>query len=686
MVVWSSCTCTVRRNLAITVSLCTGAWLLLCLRAPIHMYTVEHHKPAEAPPEKRGWDASRSDPPPQPSKEKLRRVLKEEAKRAAHSLARLPAYMKTTWDAPRPAGSDLPHFDYAWSAADKPAHIRDESQMTAHIDHARNFRVEKAERQERCSHTAWNSSLAGGYKSLGSVPLVPAAVRPSRPVPTPLTILGDAWVPAEVQTQEPPLALTPGVAVEGMVPKGGYRIYSVESLELRRITLRLHTYSGDTELFVSKTYARPDASNFTWRSLTSHAFEELIIQPDDPRGGGGTYYVSVYGGRESDFEITAEVIKPPISLPPRLSSFGTREQGYSYLSRELRSAAERVTYAAAGGSVVGRTTDTLEDRGAHASSVIAASRQAARALRHHSKKALRNPGSYTPRALSRSLASLEATMPPRTAAEGGSDDARGRGALQPAHAQSEPSLFGLGRGTRTDPSKDADADRRALIASGSEPSLVSTRRVTRSAAGHAAGGGNDSAAGVEESFAASCASSRRTRGESIPQLTWQPPDGYDWSDLPKEARLVQAITESAAVKAELTSRMASQLVAYDRLRPYKALTQTFSLASIEPTSSACSASTVRQGAQSMLRGYTRTLNPGVDGDAPAAAPSESSYHVAGRSASAGRSAGRRVPFTEHPSVQSIDAAYKPPPAVRALPGYARPARDHSRRNLHKSQK
>ena len=143
---------------------------------------------------------------------------------------------------------------------------------------------------------------------------------------------------------------------------------------------------------------------------------------------------------------------------------------------------------------------------------------------------------------------------------------------------------------------------------------------------------------------------------------------------------------------QLTSRMASQLVAYDRLRPYKQLAQTYSLASIEPTSSACSASTVRQGAQSMLRGYTRTLHPGASGtggDAPAAAPSESSYHAAGRSASAGRSAGRRVPFTEHPTVRTIDAAYKPPPAVHGpVPGYARPtpARANSRRDLHKSHK
>ena len=75
-------------------------------------YTVEHHEPPppDVPPLP-VYDAARSSMPPQPSKEKLRRVLMEEAKREAHRTSRLPAYTKASWDSPRPAGGNLPHFE-----------------------------------------------------------------------------------------------------------------------------------------------------------------------------------------------------------------------------------------------------------------------------------------------------------------------------------------------------------------------------------------------------------------------------------------------------------------------------------------------------------------------------------------------------------------------------------------------
>ena len=97
-------------------------------------YWVEFHESAIEKVTAPSYDASRKEPPPGPSREKLRRVLKEEAKRSAYQTLRLPAYVKATWDAPRPAGPNLPYFDYKWSASDEPAHVRDDLHYAAELE------------------------------------------------------------------------------------------------------------------------------------------------------------------------------------------------------------------------------------------------------------------------------------------------------------------------------------------------------------------------------------------------------------------------------------------------------------------------------------------------------------------------------------------------------------------------
>ena len=124
------------------------------------VYTVEHYKPPEDKEPPPTWDASRSNPPPGPSREKLRRVLQEEAKRAVHQSNRLPAYTKSTWDADRPAGGDLPYFDYKWSAAEEPAYMRDDLHYAGRIDYDWPFLEHRAARRDRCMDTAWHSSPA----------------------------------------------------------------------------------------------------------------------------------------------------------------------------------------------------------------------------------------------------------------------------------------------------------------------------------------------------------------------------------------------------------------------------------------------------------------------------------------------------------------------------------------------
>ena len=154
------------------------------------LYTVEFHKPPdEGPAPQPSWDASRSSGGIQPSKEKMRRVLKEEAKRDFHRESRLLAYTRASSDSPRPAGGDLPYFDYDWKAPDEPAYMFDDVAM-GRIDHNWPFLEHKAARKARCSNTAWHSGEGKPYNALGGVPMVPAAVtRP--PLPKTLQIRGD---------------------------------------------------------------------------------------------------------------------------------------------------------------------------------------------------------------------------------------------------------------------------------------------------------------------------------------------------------------------------------------------------------------------------------------------------------------------------------------------------------------
>jgi len=221
------------------------------------------------------------------------------------------------------------------------------------------------------------------------VPLVPAAVR-RRPVPAPLTIKGDAWVPAEVQSRAEVSPLTSGVAVESNVAQSASKFYSIGAMEGRRLTIRLYTYSGDPDVYVSMTEQRPDAERYTWRSLSGGAVDELHIDADDPRVlTNGTYYICVYSGRQSDYKLIAELSKPPIALPPRPTG-GSFEHGFKELGRALRASAARINHAAAGGSSLGSLSDTLEARGQHAEQLIAAGRPAAAALRSHSTRALKS--------------------------------------------------------------------------------------------------------------------------------------------------------------------------------------------------------------------------------------------------------------------------------------------------------
>ena len=153
------------------------------------------------------------------------------------------------------------------------------------------------------------------------------------------------------------------------------------------------------------------------------------------------------------------------------------------------------------------------------------------------------------------------------------------------------------------------------------------------------------------------ASKRRgLRPEAAPELTWQPPPGYSWDDLPSEARLVQAMHETYGAKAHLVDDLKQQLHALERLRPYKSLAQTYSLAALDPTSTVCRPEAVREGASAMLAGYAKQRYPDGSGDDVAAQPAAALDAPSPASRGASRPK-KRLPFTEHPSVRAIDLKY-----------------------------
>ena len=302
-------------------------------------YTVEHHDPPrERPPTPPRWDTSRKVPPPPPDEKKVRAVLKEEAQRAVFSAKRISAFTKASWDSPRPAGDPTsrmgnPYFAIQWEA-DQPTRVRDSSfnfDTEGVVARAHTAVERRAERQSRCSSTAWNTPHGETFQPLGDVPMVPAAVR-RRERPSPLDVRGDAWVPQKKADRGKLVPLASGAPVEDVIHEpGAHRYYVVRVAEGRRFTLRMRAYRGDPDLFVCNKYDRPHLERHTWKSTAAGNVEELVIEPNDPAGGAGTYYVAVFAEKPAEYRLEAEVVKPSISLPrPAVRRTSTRGASTSF--------------------------------------------------------------------------------------------------------------------------------------------------------------------------------------------------------------------------------------------------------------------------------------------------------------------------------------------------------------------
>ena len=346
-------------------------------------YVVEHHKDEYTEQVVERWDASRDVQLPQPSNEKVRRVLQEETRRSAYKDSKLLKYTKTQWDSTRPAGEtpdgdtmDIAYFGLEWHATE-PARVRDNDYEYATLPDSSEptFLKELAERKVRCHGVGWASEKARAYRPLGDVPLFPAQVR-RRERPGPLRILGDAWIPEKQIDRGTLIPLSSGVPLDKeSVLRHGKRFYTIAVTEGRRLDIRLRVHKGDPDIYVSNVHDRPDELHFVWKSMGGGESEELIIESDDPKGGPGSYYIAIIGDQASEYRIEAELVKPRIHLPPRPPK--RFDHGQREICRALREAHDRRAHVAAGYVTLSALPAQLVAGGHDPDAVLEASRPAA---------------------------------------------------------------------------------------------------------------------------------------------------------------------------------------------------------------------------------------------------------------------------------------------------------------------
>jgi hypothetical protein len=85
-----------------------------------------------------------------------------------------------------------------------------------------------------------------------------------------------------------------------------YEYYSFEVVtDHQDVVFILTPFSGDPDLFVSRTNPHPNATDYDWKKRSFGTDVIPIVYGSDPKGGPGVYYVSVFGFRNSSYTILA---------------------------------------------------------------------------------------------------------------------------------------------------------------------------------------------------------------------------------------------------------------------------------------------------------------------------------------------------------------------------------------------
>lgn len=520
--------------------------------------SVVHYKDpdAEDPPPRWDTTAVRKNPPP-PSREKIKRVLQEEAQRMAFQAKRVHAYCKEKWDSERPQGlptGELPYFELEWAASAK-AEKRHGFEYDTSVVPLMPSEI-RAVRTDRCVERGWMSGNDRPYETLGEVPLLPSMVKPGQR-PKPLKIHGDVYrPPSEGKGENDIRKLKPDVGRDGAVPKGELRYFSCNVPEGKNLTIELFAYAGDPDLFVSTHHHRPNADRHTWRSNTTDETEILEILSDDPMAleGGGEYFIGVFGEKQSDFRITVRYWRQQIFLPPKPKRIQTR--GYLTIGKELRRSASRLRATSSGSAPAGSgLTDAV-------GSLATPIEVPVEALADEDEEVVVAPVMPTPSARRGGPKGARTFVPPAPAAPAPDEAAvlrshvaAGRPAARVLRAHSEYALHGAPRvATQLSLSRSLEnLPLRGLVVGAAEDDEEEDD-----------GGGEAGGEGLRASFSGvSLASSRastapasakRSPGRGVGwrdptlDLRWQPPEGHSWADLESGSRLMQALNECIEVR------------------------------------------------------------------------------------------------------------------------------------------
>jgi hypothetical protein len=107
------------------------------------------------------------------------------------------------------------------------------------------------------------------------------------------------------------LMISPGTSINDQVEQGQYDYFSVymDDIHAQQFTIHLTPYSGDSDLYISTQYKRPNRTHYTWYSA-AFGDDHILIDPeiDSKACTGCIYYIAIYGFRPTTYSLNIRTI------------------------------------------------------------------------------------------------------------------------------------------------------------------------------------------------------------------------------------------------------------------------------------------------------------------------------------------------------------------------------------------
>ena len=228
---------------------------------------------------------------------------------------------------------------------------------------------EQRERHRELERCGWGSSGLQPYRPLGHMEqhVTPIRFMAARHVNQVRVV--DPDVP-ELPVGEARIhALNPGRRTAARVHQHSYAFYCIDVQPGLVLRVKVTTVRGDPDLYMCNRHTHPTHEEHTWRA-TGVGDDVIKIKPDHPNAVPGTYYISVYGVQESDFQLEANLVPMDIKLPKKEGDVILK--GMAMLQREVVKGAQQRRTLNAGGSLRVEFANELRGRGVPREAVHAA--------------------------------------------------------------------------------------------------------------------------------------------------------------------------------------------------------------------------------------------------------------------------------------------------------------------------